>query len=63
MTTTRKFQSNHGMTIYIRADFAQASSTIEFSQDGHEFYGSPFQVADARHRPLEACKLIAEWSR
>ena len=63
MTTTRKFESNHGTTLYIRADFAQASSTIEFSQDGQEFFGSPFQVADARHRPLSACKLIAEWSR
>lgn len=63
MNTTHKFINKHREVLYIRADFAQASSPIQFSWDGDEFHGSPFQVADAQHWPIRACKLIAGWGR
>ena len=40
----------------LTADFAQASSPIMV--DGRP---SPFQVADASHRPARAAKLVADW--
>ena len=61
MTATYKFRNRHGDYLWIRADFAQASSPLLFSWDGEDFHSCPFQVADARHRPLEACKLVAGW--
>lgn len=50
-------------TLSITADFAQASDTIRGnwnkSEDGN-FY-TPFQVADARHSPRNALRLVANW--
>ena len=59
MTTTYKFRNRHGEYLWIKADFAQASSPILFSWDGEFFHSCPFQVADSGHRPLAACKLVA----
>ncbi len=39
------------------ADFAQAASPLLL--DG---VGTPFQVADARHRPIEAAEKLLRWS-
>jgi hypothetical protein len=62
MTTTRKFVSRTGAVLYIRANFAEASSPLLFSWHNREhFEHSPFQVADARHRPLQAAKLVSDW--
>lgn len=64
MTSIYEFKSGRGERLWIQADFAQASSQLRFSWHGpDEWQGSPFQVADASHRPLEACKLVARWSR
>lgn len=46
----------------IRANFSQASSQIEVDWAGHdEWTSTPFQVADARHSPARAIKLVREW--
>lgn len=37
-------------------NFAQASSPITLDGDS-----TPFQVADARHRPANAAKLLIDW--
>ena len=64
MTTTHKFQNRHGVTLYIRADFAQASSPLAYSwHDDQHMDICPMQVADARHRPLEAARLVSDWCR
>ena len=64
MTATHKFQNKFGDVLYIRADFAQAASPLLYSwHDREHFEHSPFQVANARHRPLEAAKLIAQWGQ
>jgi hypothetical protein len=57
--------SRHG-TLYIRADFSQASDCIRFAWDRDDvdndrWQCSPFQVADARHSRLAAAKLIKNW--
>lgn len=59
-TTTRKYKWGR---LAIKADFAQASSSILYAVDGDEFDISPFQVADARHRENEAFRLVREWLR
>lgn len=38
------------------ADFAQASSPIWMDDTS-----TPFQVADARHRPIKAARLLIDW--
>lgn len=64
MTKIHKFRNRHGVNLYVKADFAQASSPILFSwHDREHFENSPFQVANARHRPLEAAKIVADWCR
>ena len=64
MTSIREFKNCRGERLWLQADFSQASSQLRFSWHGpDEFQGSPFQVADARHRPVAAAKLVAQWSR
>ena len=64
MTSIHKFQNQFGDILYIKADFAQAASPLLYSwHDREHFEHSPFQVADARHRPLNACKIIAQWGK
>jgi len=57
-TSTRKYKWGR---LAIRANFAQASSSIQYAVDDGEFDISPFQVADARHRESEAFRLVREW--
>lgn len=58
MTTIRKFKNRYNEVAYVRANFAEASSTIEVSWESKDNWKStPFQVADARHRPVVALKL------
>jgi hypothetical protein len=58
MTTIRKFKNRYNEVAYIRANFADASSTIEVSwgRPG-EWQSTRHQVADARHRPANALRL------
>ena len=45
-----------------RGDFAQASSPLEIGGD-EGFQSTPFQVADARHRPAIAAEILNDWCR
>lgn len=63
-------RTRNGETIWVSADFAQASSPIyaAFSMRGskpeeHEWQSVPFQVADARHDPLKAISLVRSYWR
>ena len=57
-----KFENSAtGEVLYIDGDFAQASSPIFAKYEDGEWFGTPYQVADARHSPLSACKLVARW--
>ena len=59
MTKTRKYKNARtGEIIEIRADFAQASSPLQVRYDGGDWVGTQYQVADARHRPQEALRLV-----
>lgn len=61
--------------LWVRADWSQASSSIKVSwfkpttreggiDDGFDDWQStPFQVADARHSPREAARLVSDWGR
>jgi len=46
-----------GETLRIRADLAAASAPIQYEADG-VWYSTPYQSADARHRPAEALRLV-----
>lgn len=46
-----------GETLRIRADLAEAGAPILYEADG-VWYSTPYQSADARHRPSEALKLV-----
>tara|TARA_R110000868_G_scaffold42219_2_gene143294 strand:- start:277 stop:471 length:195 start_codon:yes stop_codon:yes gene_type:complete len=64
MTSITKFKNRKtGERLWIKADFAQASSPISISWDKVEWFGTPFQVADARHRHLEAAKMVVKWGK
>lgn len=63
MTTYQVLRAGAPLLTF-RADFAQASSQIMIcDHDGSQAAGTPFQVADARHRPLEAARLLNRWCR
>ncbi|HYE97392.1 MAG TPA: hypothetical protein VEJ18_00720 [Planctomycetota bacterium] len=48
--------------LVFRADFSRASSPLLLAgEDGES--STPFQAADARHRPVEAAKLLDRWLR
>ena len=53
------FENQAGQRLTIRANFAQASSPILARYDDGEWFGTPYQVADARHSSLAACRLVA----
>lgn len=60
--TTYTVTEGRTVLMTFRADFAQASSPILIGgEDG--FTSTPFQVADARHSPIAAAKLLNEWQR
>ena len=44
------------------ADFSEASSNIAIVGDEGP-QSTPYQVADARHRPSEAASLLNDWCR
>ncbi len=46
-----------GETLRILANLAEASSPIMYEADGI-WYSTPYQSADARHRPAEALRLV-----
>lgn len=46
-----------GETLRIRADLADASAPILYEVD-RSWYATPYQSADARHRPAEALRLV-----
>lgn len=55
--------------IEISADFARAESTIYFrsafaddEEEGQGWQPTPFQVADARHDPERALRMVDEWA-
>lgn len=56
MTATYNVLVAGAVRMTFSADFAQASSPITL--DGSS---TPFQVADARHRPARAAELLIGW--
>ncbi len=56
MTSTYKIVVAGETRATFTADFAQASSPIML--DGNS---TPFQVADARHKPSKAAELLIDW--
>jgi hypothetical protein len=62
----KTYTVTEGRTVLMtfRADFRQASSPILIGDEaGKQFSGTPLQVADARHSPVAAAKLLNEWLR
>ena len=52
-----------GTDAEIKADFAQAASQIMVRWDSDlDWQPTPFQVADARHSPAEAVRLVKNWN-
>lgn len=56
MTTTYQVVVGSDVRMTFAADFAQAASPITLEGDS-----TPFQVADARHRPEEAARKLIAW--
>jgi hypothetical protein len=47
-----------------RADFSRAADNIQIeTAEPGEFDSTPFQVADARHRPAEAARLVLDYAK
>lgn len=62
MTTTTKFRNTAtGMTIELRANFAEASSPIQVRHNDGRWWTTVFQVSDAKHDPRNALLLILHW--
>ena len=52
-------------SIEVRADFAQASSLIQFRNPGDgddEWQASVYRVADAAHDPERALEIVSAWA-
>ena len=58
MKATYQVKVGGDVRLTFEGDFAQASCPLTI--DGNS---TPFQVADARHRPAEAARLLNEWCR
>jgi hypothetical protein len=56
MTRTYQVKVAGEVRMTFRADFAQAASPITLEGDS-----TPFQVADAKHRPEEAAQVLIGW--
>lgn len=63
MTRTYEVRDGDTVVLAFRADFAQASSPILIGTRAGGFDATPYQVADARHRPAEAAKMLNGWCR
>ena len=62
--TTYQVLSGSTVVLAFRANFAQASSQLMIcDHDGSRPDGTPFQVADSRHSPLAAAKMLNRWQR
>lgn len=66
----RRHYRSEGLTLVIAANFAEASSPITAAwvgageypaEDDERWHSTPYQVADARHRPNEAFRLVRNW--
>jgi len=72
MQAYRKWYPSEGMSLVVVADFSQASSPINGiwlhknepipGKGDDRWFGTPFQVADARHYPAKAFTLIKNWN-
>lgn len=60
-----RFAHPSGDRLDIQANWADAASAIWYRWPDHDgpdgWHGTPFQVADARHQPAAACRLVARW--
>jgi hypothetical protein len=56
MSTTYQVINDGHVVMSFAGDFSQASSPLTL-----EGNSTPFQVADACHRPIEAAKLLNRW--
>lgn len=56
MATANYTATSNGISFSFTADFARASSPVLMDGDS-----TPFQVADAQHRPQRAAELLAAW--
>ena len=56
MTETYAIKVGDDVRMTFAGNFAQASSPITLEGDS-----TPYQVADARHRPEEAAALLIRW--
>lgn len=67
------YYSPRGGGLWLSANFAEAASPIKVSwrKPGHNSYddsaddwqSTPFQVADARHNPREAARMVSKWAQ
>jgi len=55
--TTYNIYVNGSLVCTMAADFSDASCPLLLDDDS-----TPFQVADARHRSLQAANLLLEWA-
>lgn len=55
---TYRVSVNGRTRMTFEGDFTQASSPLTIEGDA-----TPLQVADARHRPAEAARLLNDWMR
>jgi len=58
MIRTYSIKVNGQHVASMTADFAQAASQLTLDGDS-----TPYQVADARHRPQQAAEMLLEWAR
>lgn len=55
------FENRRGERLTIRADFRQAADSIRAKYNDGDWFGTPFQAADARHSAHQACVLVHRW--
>lgn len=68
MDMYRRYYPSSGESIVLAANFCQAADPIRVAivrprtqpTEG-DWFSTPFQVADARHRPNEAFRLVRAW--
>lgn len=47
----------------IDADYSDAAATIRYAIDDDELQPAPYQVADARHQPSNAFRMVRDYLR
>ena len=55
------FENKYGERLTVRADFRQAACSISAKYSEGDWFGTPFQVADARHSAAKACEIVHRW--